>query len=193
MVALKKLPPPPMTVAEFLAWADVQPGRWQLRDGAPEMMAPPAERHSHIQNELARLIVNHLFAIDSPCRCASFPGVIPDARSARTMLVPDIGVTCAPPASGHAMRDPVLLIEILSRFNAAASRANAREYLTIPSVMEVMIVTSNRIAAEVMRRQPDGLWPERPDMIRAGGTLRLASIGLDVLADAAYRTTDLAR
>ncbi len=182
-----------MTVAEFLAWADVQPGRWQLRDGVPEMMAPPAERHSHIQNELARLIANHLLAIGSPCRCASAPGVIPGARSAPTMLGPDIGVTCAPPASGHAMRDPVLLIEILSRSNAAASRANVREYMTIPSVMEVAIVTSNRIGAEVMRRQPDGSWPERPDMIRAGGTLRLASIGLDVMVDAAYRTTDLAR
>jgi Uma2 family endonuclease len=161
MVALKKLPPPPMTVAEFLAWADARPGRWQLRDGVPEMMAPPAERHSHIQSELTRLIVNHLLAIGSPFRCASGPGVIPGARSARTMLVPDIGVTCAPPASGHAMRDPVLLIEILSRFNAAASLANAREYLTIPSVVEFVVVTSNRIGAEVTRRQPDGSWPDR--------------------------------
>jgi Uma2 family endonuclease len=55
MPAALKMPPHPMTVAEFLHWdpGDGQSERWVLRDGIPEMMNPPSDRHSRI---LARLI-----------------------------------------------------------------------------------------------------------------------------------------
>ena len=48
MVALAKLPVR-MSVAEFLAWAAVRDGRWQLVDGAPQAMAPPSSTHGAIQ------------------------------------------------------------------------------------------------------------------------------------------------
>ena len=58
--------------------------------------------------------------------------------------------------------DPVLLIEILSPSNEAQTRANIWAYTTIPSVREILAVHSTRIEAELLRRNPDGSWPEEP-------------------------------
>src|SRR5919202_5331926 len=112
MVAALKLPPSRMTIPEFLEWAEAAGGRWQLRDGEPEMMNPPADAHGSIQSELGRLIGNHLHAQGARCRVVTAPGVIPRVRSDMNMLVPDLGVTCAPPSRDRAMPDPAVLIEI---------------------------------------------------------------------------------
>jgi Uma2 family endonuclease len=45
MNVAERLPPADTTVTEFLDWAADQPGRWQLRDGEPEVMEPRSDRH----------------------------------------------------------------------------------------------------------------------------------------------------
>jgi Uma2 family endonuclease len=191
MNALQKLPPRDMTVAEFLSWADQQPGRWQLRDGAPEMMAPAAGRHGRIQAELAADLSLHLRGIGSRCSVLTGAGVIPARLSAHNMLVPDIGVTCTPAGDEVAIPDPIVLIEILSRSNAASTRANVVAYKTIPTVAEIIVITSWQIEAEILRRLPDGSWPERPEKIGRDEPLRIARIGFEEPLREIYRTTDL--
>jgi Uma2 family endonuclease len=190
MVALRK-PSPGMTVAEFLDWdsGDRTGALWQLRDGEPEMMAPASDAHGMIQSELGRLIGNHLADSGGPCRVGVTPGVVPRVRSTRNLLVPDLGVTGAPPVGGPAMLDPVVLIEILSPSNARETRANVWAYTSIPSVAEIVLVRSTSIAAEVLRRQNDGSWPAEPQYIGADGELVLESIGFRVPLRAAYRTS----
>jgi Uma2 family endonuclease len=128
--------PPRMTVAEFLEWEpdDRSGALWQLRDGEPEMMAPASERHGSIQAQLAYLIISHLDARGSPCRVVTAPGVVPSERSEDNCLVPDLGITCAPPAGEHLMVEPLVLIEILSPTNVSRTRSNIRAYTTIPEV-----------------------------------------------------------
>lgn len=194
MVAALKLPPRRMTVAEFLSW-DPEDGTgalWQLRDGEPEMMAPATDAHGSVQNQLSFLLTAHLLANGGRCRVVANPGVVPRVRSDRNMLIPDVGITCAPPSSGRAIPEPVVLIEILSPSNEADTRANVWAYTTIPSVAEIVLVSSTEVAAEVLRRRPDGAWPERPEMVGAGGELRLESIGFAAPLAAAYATTPLA-
>ncbi len=65
-------------------------------------------------------------------------------------------------------------------------------YASIPSVQEILIVHTAAIGAELLRRNPDGTWPERPLAI-GQGELVLDSIGLRVPLTALYRTTRLAR
>jgi Uma2 family endonuclease len=192
MVALRK-PSPDMTVAEFLEWdpGDRSGALWQLRDGEPEMMAPASDPHGMIQNELGRLIANHLADRNSPCRVGTAPGVVPRVRSSQNLLVPDLGVTCAPPVGGSTMLDPVVLIEILSPSNARKTRANVWAYTSIPSVAEIIIVRSTSIAAEALRRQSDGSWPAEPDHIGAEEELTLESIGFRIPLRAAYRTSGI--
>jgi Uma2 family endonuclease len=163
-----------------------------LRDGEPEMMAPAGDAHGMLQGELGALLRNHLADSGSPCRMGVTPGVVPRVRSTRNLLVPDLGVTCAPPEGGPTMLDPVLLIEILSSSNARETRANVWAYTSIPSVAEIVLVRSTSIAAEVLRRQNDALWPGEPQYIDAEGELVLESIGFRIPLRAAYGTSGIA-
>ncbi len=191
MSALPKIPVR-MTVAEFLAWNPPTPQLWQLVDGEPQAMAPASRTHGAIQSELARLIANHLSERGSPCSVITTPGVIPHVQSDTNVRIPDLAVTC----SGYdteesALTDPVLLIEILSPSNQAETWANVWTYTTIPSVREILVLKTASIGAELLRRSPDGSWPEQP-LILAGGELAIESIGLRIPLAAIYRTTRLA-
>jgi Uma2 family endonuclease len=193
MVAALKMPSRHMTVAEFLDWdsGDRSGALWQLRDGEPEMMAPASDPHGSIQACLAYLLFAHLKARGGGCRVVAAPGVVPRVRSAENCLVPDLGVTCAPPSGGRTMPEPVVLIEILSPSNEADTRANVWAYTTIPSVAEILLVRTTSVEAELLRRRPDGSWPEQPDIIDADGVVRLDSIEFAEPLRSAYQTTAL--
>jgi Uma2 family endonuclease len=182
-----------MTVAEFLDWdsGDLSGARWQLRDGEPETMAPASDPHGSIQARLAQLLGVHLDARGGECRVVVAPGVIPALRSEENCLVPDLGVTCAPPAGARLMHEPVVLIEILSPTNVSKTRANVRGYMAIPTVAEIVVLRSTSVAAEVLRRQPDGTWPQQAEIIRGDGELRLDSIGFAAPLPSVYQTTGL--
>lgn len=64
-------------------------------------------------------------------------------------------------------------------------------YTTIPSVREILVLRSATVGAEVLRRQPDGTWPERPDIVTES-SLVLQSVGFRVSLTELYRTTRLA-
>jgi Uma2 family endonuclease len=193
MVAALKMPSRHMTVAEFLDWdsGDRSGALWQLRDGEPEMMAPASDAHGSIQGWLGHLLAAHLDARGGRCRLVVAPGVIPRVRSAENCLVPDLGITCAPPSGGRTMPEPVVLIEILSPSNEADTRANVWAYTTIPSVAEILLVRATSVEAELLRRRSDGSWPEQPEVIDADGILRLDSIEFAEPLRSAYRTTAL--
>jgi Uma2 family endonuclease len=127
-----------MTVAEFLDWEpdDRTGALWQLRDGEPEMMAPASDRHGAIQSELVYLITAHLRATGRPCRIVTAPGVVPSERSEDNCLMPNLGITCAPATGEHLMREPLVLIEILSPTNVSRTRANVQAHRTIPTAAE---------------------------------------------------------
>jgi len=193
MVALHKRLPKRMTLDEFLAWdpSDATGARWQLIDGEPVAMAPAREYHAAIMAEIARLIGNHLADRDSPCRVLSQPGIVPRVRANRNYRIPDLGVTCAPPENGLMVPNAVLLIEILSPSNEADTRSNIWAYTTIPSVREILAVQSTRMEAELLRRDPDGNWPEEPKIVTGRALLTLASIDYATTMSEFYRTTGL--
>jgi Uma2 family endonuclease len=182
-----------MTVAEFLDWdsGDRSGALWQLRDGEPEMMAPASDPHGSIQARLIQLLGVHLDAQGRGCRVVVAPGVIPSERSEENCLVPDLGIICKPPADERLMYEPLVLIEILSPTNVSKTRSNVRAYRTIPMVAEIVVLHSRAVRAEVLRRSPDGAWPEQPEVVDTAGTLRLDSIGFAAPLRDAYRTTNL--
>jgi hypothetical protein len=58
--------------------------------------------------------------------------------------------------------------------------------------MEVLVVNSARVEAELLRRSADGTWPEVPIRIGPEEALCLDSIGFAVALAMLYRTTTLA-
>lgn len=193
MTALPKIPNG-MSVAEFLVWETPPNQRWQLVDGEPQAMAPASTTHAAIQSELGRIIGNHLLEGESPCRILTEPGIVPRVQAEINFRISDLAVTCTGlEADETTISAPVLLIEILSSSNQAETWANVWTYTTIPSVEEIFIVQSERVAAELLHRGPDGIWPDKPLSIERGGNVILESIGFTFPLMKAYRTTRLAQ
>ena len=192
MVAAAKIPVR-MTVEEFLNWDSGDGLRWQLVDGEPQAMAPANRTHGTLQGELAGRILNHLRDRQSPCSLVVTPGIVPRMLSRHNMRVPDLAVTCSTyETEESALADPVLIVEILSPGNQADTWANVWTYTTIPSVQEILVLRTDAIGADLLRRRPDGTWPEQPDTI-AEGELALESIGFRCELAEIYATTRLRR
>jgi Uma2 family endonuclease len=183
-----------MTVAEFLTWDcdDPTAHRWQLIDGEPVAMAPASDNHGSLRANLTGRLWYHLMVPGNRCRVVTEPGIVPRARSDRNFRIPDIGVTRAPPSPGQTLPDPLILIEILAPSNATETWANVWTYLTLPTVMELLVVNSTRIEAELLRRDSDGTWPEVPLRLGPADNPTLDSIGFTVPLAALYQTTTLA-
>lgn len=180
-----------MSVDEFLAWEPGDGLVWQLVDGEPQAMSPASIPHGILQTELGRLLQNHFDAQGSPCVAVSAPGVTPHVQASHNMRVPDLAVTCSPEdLEGSGMTAPVLVVEILSPNNQKETWANVWTYTTIPSVREILVLNSFRISAEVLRRNPDGGWPQEALSV-ISGDLVLDSVGLRVPLADIYRNTRL--
>jgi Uma2 family endonuclease len=181
-----------MQVRDFLTWEPDDGLRYELADGEPRAMAPPGTIHGFLQGRLATFLNAHLDRDARPCSVVVTPGVIPHLLSAHNVRVPDLGVTCSPLVPGQAtLPDPVLLIEILSPSNQAKTWSNVWAYTSIPSVQEILVLHSTRIAAELLRRTPEGKWPEEPERSHQGD-LTLTSIGFRIPFTDLYARTGLA-
>lgn len=185
--------PPLMDVDEFLAWdGDGHQGKLELVDGVVRAMAPANPTHGTIQARLAYLLSRHLELQQSRCRVVSVAGIQPRVRKRYNLRIPDLLVTCSPDVRGdQILPDPLLLIEILSPGNSKRTWDNVWTYVSIPSVQEILVVHSVRIKAELLRKGADGAWPEEAEVIEAGGTLRLTSIGAEFALEEVYRGTYL--
>jgi len=191
MPALAKVPVR-MTVAEFLKWDSQDDLRYELVDGEPRAMAPASTAHGFLQNELGALIRNHLREKASGCEVVANPGIVPRLLPEHNVRIPDLAVTSSPLAPGQALlSDPVLIIEILSPSNQAKTWTNVWAYTSIPSVREILVLRADRIATELLRRSPQGEWPDRPIAITEG-ELALESIGFRVALAELYARTGLA-
>ena len=187
MSATSRLPAA-MPVAEFLAWnAPDGSERWELVEGQPRAMAPSSPRHGAIAAQVARLLGNYLVASQLECTVIIEPGVQPRVRADINVRIPDLGVTCAPISSDdRLLREPLVLIEILSPSNATDTWGNVWSYTTIPSVQEILVVHVAEERADLLTRQSDGTWPENPVQLTPGEEVVLASIGFTAPLSAIY-------
>ena len=173
-----------MTVAEFLRWEDGTDIRYELLDGTPVAMAPPAVAHGFLA---ARLCARIEISLRSrpPCMVQIEAGIArPDHDD--TCYVADLAVTCTPPQPGQQLlADPVLIVEILSPGTALYDRqTKVADYRRIPSVEEILLIDSASVFAEVLRRAGEQWITELVQGRQA--TLSLASIGLTMTMSDLY-------
>lgn len=181
---------PVMTAAQFAVWPGDGTGRhFQLIDGEPVAMAPPSQMHGLLQIELGRRLADHLDRLGTGCRVIGGPGVQPRAGAATNVRIPDLAVTCSP-VSEHYLANPVVIIEILSPSNQHETYEAVRAYLSIPSLREIVVLSSLRPAAETLRRAEDGAWPADPTRIGPDGTLLIETFGFRHVLRALYPAAD---
>src|SRR5215831_17928034 len=135
-------------------------------------MAPASVTHGIIQANVVGLLRNHL--VGSHCYVVVAPGVIPRVRSEDNLQIPDVVVSCETDDQGlRALTEPTLVVEILSTTNRAETRENVWAYATIPTVREILLIRSTRLAAELIRREADGTWPAKSRPVGAEGGIGL--------------------
>ncbi len=88
----------------------------------------------------------------------------------------DVVVTCAPGRpDAPFIAEPVVVVEVLSPSTAVVDRGRKLpDYREIPSVQDILLVSSTEPRIEHWRRTPDG-WSARE--LRGAGVVRLQALG----------------
>ncbi len=185
----------PMTVDEFLAWpGDGSAHKVQLVDGRPRAMPLAPLARGMLLVSLSRLLGDCFASEDGPRRAVMSPAVVPRVKADTNLRIADLGVTDTLDHPDHrVLPDPIFLVEVLWCGNEAETWANVWAHTTIPSVREILVLHSTRIAAELLRRQTDGTWPERPLLLGPDDDLRLDSVGFAGPLAAIYARTGVTR
>jgi Uma2 family endonuclease len=179
---------PRMTVDEFHAWdGGGHVGKLELVDGVVRAQTFASGAHGTIQATVTTLIKNHLKKNRPGCRVGNEVGVIPIFDPKRNVRKPDVSVTCTPHTPGErAFPKPVLIVEVLSPTNTDETWESIRACATIPSVAEILVLDSERVHAQVFLKDAKGHWPDPGVIVEAGGTIHLASLGLEMAMDEVY-------
>jgi Uma2 family endonuclease len=86
------------------------------------------------------------------------------------------------------LREPLVVVEILSPSNDRDTWHNVWSYTTIPSILEILVLHMADIRADLLRREEDGTWPDNPLTLTLGDIVTLESIDFTAPIAAFYRT-----
>jgi Uma2 family endonuclease len=167
-----------MTVDEFLAWAEENPGRYELYDG--QIFAMAAERATHVrvkfkvQTELARAItVGRL-------PCEMFPDGMTVRINEHTAHEPDALVYCGPkvPDDDVEIPNPTIVVEVLSPSTKHVDATMKLDgYFKVASISTYLIIDPKNLLLILHSRQPDG---KVLTQFLHDGLLRLDPPGIEV-------------
>jgi hypothetical protein len=109
---------PQMSVDDFLAWTERQPGGWELFDGLSNAMSPERVVHGDVKYRVARALDAAITKAGLPCRFVLDSAAV--QVDARSLYQPDALLYCGDPVSGDALiiPDPIVVFEVLSPGNA---------------------------------------------------------------------------
>jgi Uma2 family endonuclease len=145
------------TLDEFLAFDDGTDTRYELIAGEIVAMAPPADVHSRLAGRLGMTIGAKL---RRPCEVAIEAGILLPDR-ADTYYQADLAVTCARATGERFVAEPQVIVEILSLTTADMDYLRKLpDYRDIPSVQDILLVSSSEPRVEHWRREADG-WKVR--------------------------------
>jgi Uma2 family endonuclease len=188
-------PKPSMTVEEFFAWdGGGHVGKLELVNGIVRAQTYVSEGHGTIHGNVTTLITNHLRTTRPECRVVIEGGVIPVFDPKRNVRKPDLTITCSPHVRGaRAIKSPLLIVELLSPSNAPETWESIQACATVATVVEILVLDSERMEAQVFVKDQKGAWSDPGQTIHAGGVIRLASIDMEMAIEDAYRGADVER
>ena len=148
------LPQHKMTVDEYLAWAEGQPGRYELYGGIVYAMTPERAIHATVKFAVQTALANGIKRSGIPCH------MLPDGMTVRvdehTAHEPDALVYCGDQVPGSAVEvpNPVIVVEVLSpstRYIDAAAKLVG--YFSRPSVQHYLIIDPEKPLVVHHRRE----------------------------------------
>lgn len=169
-----------MTVAEFIEWDDGTSTRYELIDGRPVAMNPPAARHAEIIGNIGRALDRQLAP---PCRAYWSTVGVALGDGGTDWREPDLVVTCRPPARRFILC-PRLVTEVLSPSTEKDDRTTKLDfYESFPSPAAILLVWQDERRVRLRERGPDG-WLDH-DVI-GWGAVRLRNLDVELDLDGIY-------
>lgn len=173
-----------MTVDEFLAWAEHQPGRHELVDGEIFAMSPQRARHTRtkyrVQNALEKAIA------EAGLPCEMFADGMSVQVETDTVYEPDALVQCGESVADDAIRaeGPIIVVEVLSPSTGWFDTGQKLDgYFRVPSVMHYLIVDPKKQMVIHHRRGSEDLIETR---IVSAGAIDLNPPGLILRLDEVF-------
>jgi Uma2 family endonuclease len=136
---------PKITVDEFLAWTEENPGRYELANGEIVAMAPERVIHMELKYAFQTALREGIKRAGVPCR------MLPEGATVRvsenTAYEPGALVYCGPRKAANDVEipDPVVVVEVLSPGTRHIDLAAKLEgYFQVPSVRHYLIADPER-------------------------------------------------
>src|ERR1039458_9634093 len=158
-----------------------------------EMFAMSGASYPHI-----RIVANAMRELGQQLRQGHCEPLSNDMRVRVTptglYTYPDVVVVCAEPQFADDTLDtllnPTVIIEVLSESTEAYDRGRKFElYRSLESLAEYMLISSQRVSAELFTRQPDGRWMLTASS-RLEDSLDLQSVGCHLALADVYEKVD---
>jgi Uma2 family endonuclease len=146
----------PMTPAEFLQWEETQELRYEYVNGEVVAMTGGTIPHNDLALNLYRALYDHVRS--RGCRI-NVSDVKVKVR--RRFRYPDLVVTCddRDKSAIKLFRYPKLIVEVLSPGTEAVDRGQKlREYQSLSTLQEYVLVNSDQMIIEVYRRGEKRVW-----------------------------------
>ncbi|AWN55447.1 hypothetical protein DK412_06335 [Methylobacterium sp. 17Sr1-1] len=147
-----------MSVDEYLAWSEDNPGRYELVQG--EMFAMAAERARHAMTRVAVFDALRGAVRAAGVTCRAMPDGMTVRIDAYTAYEPDALVYRGPRIDPNAVevKSPIIVVEVSS---PSTRRTDASEKLTgyfrVPSIHHYLMVDPDRRTIVHHRRSGDGI------------------------------------
>lgn len=183
-----------MTEAEYLIIERAALEKSEYYKGEIVSMAGATRNHNRVRDNINGEVIYQL----KHASCQSFSSDmrvhLPDTS---LYAYPDIVIVCGEPElipdEFDNLMNPCAIIEVLSDGTEGYDRGRKfHRYRAIPSLAEYILVDSQTISVEVLRKNEQGLWTliEEADDLTASFTI--STIGLTIPLSTVYaRTTDL--
>jgi Uma2 family endonuclease len=175
-----------MTPDEYLAMERSSLEKHEYCDGEVFAMAGASKEHNLIVGNVVTALNNALRR--RPCEV--YPSDMRVKIPATGLYTyPDASVACHRPAfeddTADTLLNPQVIVEVLSDSTEDYDRGTKfKNYRTIPSFVDYVLVSQAEVLVEHHVRQPDGSWLMREH--RAGGRVELVSIGCGIDVDDLY-------
>ena len=175
------------TPEEYLAWERRSPEKHEYFQGEIFAMTGASRAHN-------KIVVNLGGELRSALRQRPCEVYTSDMRvkipATGLYTYPDVVVVCCEPvfeqdAELDTLLNPDVLFEVLSETTESYDRGRKfAQYRTLASLREYLLVSQGEALVEHYTREENGLWTFREH--RAGGRVRLESIGCEVAVDEIY-------
>ncbi len=186
MVALQNTPFR-MTPEQFLEWEEIQELRHEYVNGYVIAMSGGTIAH----NDLTLAFYRFLYPRVRASRCKiNVSGVKVQIR--RRYRYPDLVVTCddRDKSATKLFQYPKVIIEVLSPGTESTDRGKKlREYQSIETLQEYVLVSPNEVLVEVYRRHSDGTW--QYIIYESGSQFQLESLEFSCAIDEIYDSITL--